>query len=322
MKILLASSICPKTIKELCEKHDVICAFNVNGEVLRSLIGDREILVFRSGVRITADLMEKAPHLKLLVRAGSGTDNIDLEYVAKRGFSFFRIAEPGAQAVAEMSFALMLALARNLMQADQLTRRGRWVKEEMIGCSLKGKVLGIIGAGNIGSRVGQLGAAWGMKPIGCVEHPSLAAAAELRLKGIRLTNFNEVVAQADFLTVHVPLSETTRNLIDARVLSKVKNGAFLINLARGGVVDETALYEHLTNGFRLQGAALDVHQHEGEGKVSPLAELSNVILTPHIGAMTLDAQQEIGRRIRAIVDAFAGSPAIQDADRAFAATVL
>jgi len=322
MKILLASSICPETIKKLCDKHDVICAFNANGEVLRSLVGDREILVFRSGVRITADLMEKAPHLKLLVRAGSGTDNIDLEYLAKRGLSFFRIAEPGAQAVAEMSFALMLALARNLMQADHFTRRGRWVKEEMIGYSLKGKVLGIIGAGNIGSRVGQLGAAWGMKPIGCIEHPSLAAAAELRLKGIRLTNLNEVVAQADFLTVHVPFSESTRNLIDAQVLSRVKNGAFLINLARGGVVDEKALYDHLTNGARLRGAALDVHQHEGEGKISPLAELPNVILTPHIGAMTLDAQQEIGRRIQAIVDAFAGSSAIQDPERAFAAAVL
>jgi phosphoglycerate dehydrogenase-like enzyme len=304
MKILIASSICASAIERLRQCHDVVCAFNAKDAALKALISDREVLIFRSGVRISAEVMECAPELKLLVRAGSGTDNVDLEHAEKRGILFERIAEPGAQAVAEMSFALMLALARDLLRADHHTRHGRWLKEELIGFSLKGKVLGIVGAGNIGTRVGELGAAWGMLPIGCVENASSAQAANLRKRKIRLTTFEEVISRADFLTIHVPLSDSTRNLIDARALSQMKVGAFLVNLARGGVVDEQALYEALTKGPHLRGAALDVHQAEGEGKISPLAELPNVILTPHIGAMTRDAQQEIGRQINAIVDSF------------------
>jgi D-3-phosphoglycerate dehydrogenase len=307
MRILIASSISANAIEKLRQRHDVVCAFNAKEAALESLIRDREVLIFRSGVRITADVMDSAPELKLLVRAGSGTDNVDLEHAAERRISFHRIAEPGAQAVAEMSFALMLGLARDLLRADRCTRQGRWLKEELIGFSLKGKVLGIVGAGNIGTRVGELGAAWGMLPLGCVEHPSPVVAAELRKRKIRLTTFEKVLTQADFLSIHVPLSDSTRNLIDAKALSQMKVGAFLINLARGGVVDEKALYEALTIGLRLRGAALDVHEQEGEGKISPLAELPSVILTPHIGAMTRDAQEEIGRQVNAIVDSFSAS---------------
>jgi len=307
MKILIASSICQHAIERLREEHDVVCAFGAKEVELRALLEDREVLVFRSGVRITAEVMEYAPELKLLVRAGSGTDNVDLEYASRRGIAFSRVAEPGAQAVAEMSFALMLALARNLLRADNLTRQGRWAKDALLGCSLTGKVLGIVGVGNIGTRVGELGAAWGLKPIGCVEQPSATVAAALRDKGIHLATFDETVARADFLSIHVPLSDSTRNLINEDVLSRMKMGAFLINLARGGVVNEKALYQALTAGTRLQGAALDVHEAEGEGKISPLAGLPNVILTPHIGAMTIDAQREIGRRVKAIIDSFIGS---------------
>jgi D-3-phosphoglycerate dehydrogenase len=307
MKILLASSICPDAIEKLCAQHDVVCAFGAKEALLKSLIKDREVLLFRSGVLITSALMDAAPELKFLVRAGSGTDNIDLEYVQRRGIPFFRIAEPGAQAVAEMSFALMLALSRNLLQADNWTRKGRWAKDELIGCSLAGKVLGIVGAGNIGSRVGQLGAAWGMKPIGCVESPSTAIAAELRAKAISLATFDEVISRADYLSIHVPLNDSTGKLISADVLARMKTGSFLINLSRGGVVDEKALHKELTKGMRLSGAAMDVHESEGEGKISPLADLTNVILTPHIGAMTRDAQREIGERVMAIIDSFMDS---------------
>jgi phosphoglycerate dehydrogenase-like enzyme len=236
---------------------------------------------------------------------------VDLEYVEKSGITFSRIPEPGAQAVAEMSFGLMLALARNLIRADQLTRQGRWAKDELTGQSLYGKVLGIVGAGNIGSRVGQLGAAWGMRPVGCVEDPSDIVEAQLKRKGIHLTDLDEVVSSADFLSIHVPLTESTRHLLDARMLSRMKTGAYLINLARGGVVDEQALYKELIAGGRLRGAALDVHETEGEGKISPLAALPNVILTPHIGAMTVDAQRDIGRRAVAIIDSFVASPVLQ-----------
>jgi D-3-phosphoglycerate dehydrogenase len=169
-------------------------------------------------------------------------------------------------------------------------------------------VLGIVGAGNIGSRVGQMGVAWDMEVIACVEYPSALRAAELAEKGIRLTSFDEVISAADFVSIHVPLKDSTRNLINADVLCRMKPGAFLINLARGGVVDEQALYKALTKGDRLRGAALDVHEQEGEGKISPLAGLPNVILTPHIGAMTVDSQREIGRRVIEAVNSFAADP--------------
>jgi phosphoglycerate dehydrogenase-like enzyme len=184
-------------------------------------------------------------------------------------------------------------------------REGRWAKFEFTSYLLRGKVLGVIGVGNIGSQVAELGTAWGMQVVGCVEHPSLARKAVMAAKGIRLIDLDEVISAADYLSVHVPLKASTRGLINASLLCRVRPGAFLVNLARGGVVDEQALCEALTTGGRLRGAALDVHEQEGEGKLSPLAELTNVILTPHVGAMTIDTQHEIGQLILAAVETLA-----------------
>jgi D-3-phosphoglycerate dehydrogenase len=293
MKILFASSIFPGAIEKIKEEHEVICAFNAKEEELKKQIKDCEVLVFRSGVQISAEVMECAPTLKLLIRAGSGIDNVDVGYVRRKGLRLVRIPGPGAKAVAEMSFALLLALARNVLEADRLTRQGIWAKHELTGFLLTGKTLGIIGAGNIGSRVGQLGVAWGLEVIGCVEFPNPAVASKLWEKGIRLADIDEVLAKADFVSIHVPLKDSSRNLINAEAFAKMKPGAFLVNLARGGVVDESALYKALKEG-RLLGAALDVHATEGNGTISPLAEFNNVILTPHIGAGTFDSQREIG----------------------------
>jgi D-3-phosphoglycerate dehydrogenase len=142
-----------------------------------------------------------------------------------------------------------------------------------------------------------------MRPIGCVDHPSPERVAEFAAQGIELTDLDHVLATADFLTIHVPLGADTRGLIGVAELAKVKPGAFLVNAARGGVVDEAALFDQLQPGGRIRGAGLDVHVNEGEGKISPLASLPNVVLTPHIGATTVDAQREIGQEVVAIVDA-------------------
>ena len=293
MKVLIASSIYPDAIEKLREQHDVVCAFNAKDDVLKSVIQDREVLIFRSGVQITADVMAGAPNLKLLLRAGSGVDNIDLDYVEENGLNLVRIPGPGAKAVAEMSFAFMLAMARNLLEANRLTRQGHWAKHELTGYLLTGKRLGVIGAGNIGTVVGKMGVAWGMDVIGCVEPATPAEKARLAQVGIRMTDIEEVISTSDFISIHVPLLDSTRDLIDEKALTMMKPGAFLVTLARGGVVNEQALREALVNG-RLAGAALDVHVNEGEGKVSPVADLPNVILTPHIGAGTIDSQREIG----------------------------
>src|SRR5690606_11619428 len=156
-------------------------------------------------------------------------------------------------------------------------QQGHWVKKEMTGYNLTGKVLGIVGAGNIGSRVGQLGAAWGMEVLGCVEIPTPAEAERLAALGIRLASFEEVLERSDFVSVHVPRMPSTRYLIDEAALARMKPGAFLVNLARGGVVDEAALARALDSGH-LRGAGLDVHEREGEGHISPLAGRPNVIL--------------------------------------------
>ncbi len=306
MNILIASSIDEEAIAKLRENHQVVCAFrDVTEEKLRTLIRDCQVLVFRSGVKISAELMECAPDLKLLVRAGSGLDNLDFEYVQQRGLKLVRIPQPGARAVTEMAFAFMLALSRRLLEADRSMREGRWAKHELTGYLLQGKTLGIVGVGNIGGCVADMGVAWGMNVMGCVEHPSPERIEKFREKGIRITDFDQVLAEADYLSIHVPLKENTRFMIHAEELARMKPGSYLINLARGGVVDEKALYKALTDGGRLQGAALDVHAQEGEGKLSPLAGLPNVILTPHIGAMAFDTQREIGRRVVETVATFA-----------------
>lgn len=308
MKILIASSIEHDTLKRLQEEHEVICAFDAPPELLCENIRDCDVLIFRSGVKITREVLQSAPGLQLIIRAGSGIDNIDIDYVREQEYQFVRIPEPGARAVAEMSFAFMLALSRCLFLADRMTKQGHWIKHDIEGYLLARKTLGIIGVGNIGSTVGQIGVGWGMNVIGCVEHPSQQRADELLAMGIHLMDFEEVVSRADYLSIHVPLKDSTRNLINSNTFSKMKPGVYLINLARGGVVDEQALLHAMTNGGPVRGAAIDVHSQEGEGKISPLADLPNVILTPHIGAMTIDTQREIGNRIVQTLQEFVPKP--------------
>jgi phosphoglycerate dehydrogenase-like enzyme len=275
----------------------VTCAFGAGEKELLEKMPGTEVLVFRSGVQINARVLEAgAPDLCLLLRAGSGTDNIDLDYVARHGLRLERIPGPGAKAVAELSFALMLGLARNVQRADRLLRSGVWAKNELTGFLLTGKTLGIVGAGNIGGRVGELGVAWGMRVIGCIGAPCAEQETRLAAQGIQLMSLREVLSQADFVSVHVPLDASTRNLLDAEAIACMKEGAYLVNLARGGVVDEVAVHDALVSG-RLAGAGFDVHAKEGRDFCSPLAGLDNVIFTPHIGASTHDSQREIGEII-------------------------
>jgi phosphoglycerate dehydrogenase-like enzyme len=305
VKILIASRIDPGAESRLRDAHDVTCAYGAPGPELRAALADRESLVFRSGVVIDEAAIAAAPALRLIVRGGSGMDNIDLAAVERRGIRFVRIPGPGAQAVAEHAFALMLALARNLLVADRLMRQGRFAKHEMTGWLLHGKTLGVVGAGNIGSKVGRMGVAWGMRVLGCTENGGAKESERLARLGIRKTGFDELLHRSDFVSVHVPLHASTRKLFDAAAFAKMKRGAFLVNLARGGVVDEAALREALLSGH-LAGAGLDVHEQEGDGKRSPLADLDDVVLTPHVGASTHDSQREIGEEIVRTIDAFEG----------------
>jgi D-3-phosphoglycerate dehydrogenase / 2-oxoglutarate reductase len=305
MRILVASPIHEDALAILTRSHDVVSRIGAPEEELADAAHDREAIIFRSGVSLGPAVLQ-APELRLLVRAGSGLDNLDLETVNSRGIVLHRVPGPGAQAVAEMTFAHMLGLARNLVLGDRLLRQGHWAKSELQGYNLHGKTLGIIGLGSIGSRVAELGQAWGMHVVGCVRDWSEERHGLFADRGITLTgDCEQVMAAADFISIHVPLDETTRGMIGRQQLACAKQGAFLVNIARGGVVDEEALLESLKSG-RLAGAGLDVHVHEGEGLRSPLADLPNVILTPHIGAATVDAQREIGQKVVEIVESFDG----------------
>ncbi len=305
IQILIASQIHQSAIDWLKNHFEVVCAFNAPKDILQKNITGSRILIFRSGVQITDDVLKSAPELRLIIRAGSGVDNLDMNYVKNHNeLRLIRIPGPGARAVAEMSFAFMLALSRNLIKADNLTKQGKWAKHMLQGYLLKGKVLGIIGAGNVGARVGHLGSLWSMKVIGCIESSSHPENIILDEYGIEEKSFEQVLSLSDYLSIHVPLTPNTRNLINKDTLALMKPGSYLINLARGGVVDEQALYEALNRENGLRGAALDVHEYEGENHISPLANLENVILTPHIGAMTIDSQLEIGQEIIRHVKSF------------------
>lgn len=293
MKILIASKIDEEAIQAMSVDHEPVVRIGADEATLCEEIVDCQALVFRSGVQITRRVLAAAKNLQIVIRAGSGLDNIDLDAVRERGIRFVSVPGPGAKAVAELSFAMMLALARRLFWADSEWRAGHWVKPQASGRLLTGSVLGIVGAGNIGTRVGQLGAAWGMEVLGCVEYVTSNAIDRLKSHGITLTDFESVMSKSDYVSVHVPLQDSTRGLIDARSIALMKPEAILVNLSRGGVVDESALRQALVEG-RIAAAGMDVHEREGEGIRSPLADLDNVILTPHIGSNALDSQREIG----------------------------
>lgn len=303
MRILIASQLAPEALATLQARHDVRIALGASEADLSAAAVDREAIVFRSGVSIGPGVLA-APDLRLLVRAGSGLDNLDLATVRERGIELVRIPGPGAQAVAELTFGLMIALARSIVLADRHLRNAHWAKSELVGYNLRGKRLGVVGLGSIGTRVATLGLAWGMRPIGVVAHPSEERARSFAAQGVDLADLERVLEESDFISLHVPLDDATRGMIGADQLARIKPGAFLVNIARGGVVDEAALLGALQPGGRLRGAALDVHVAEGEGRRSPLADLPNVVLTPHIGAQTVDAQEEIGREVVAIIDRF------------------
>jgi phosphoglycerate dehydrogenase-like enzyme len=305
MKILLASPIDRSAVAVLEEAHDVAhLEPGADTGRFRAAADEAEVIVLRSGVWLSGDVMAGAPHLRLVVRAGSGVENIDQEYAGRHGVRVVRVPGMSAAPVAEFTFAVLLALARNVVVADRLIRTGSWPKPRLAGPLLRGKVLGVVGAGNIGSLVGEMGHAWGMRVLGCVKYPDDRVAAALAERGIELTEFDRILRECDFVTLHVPLDDDTFHLVDAPVLDRMRPGSLLVNMARGGVVEEKALYQALISGHTVAGAALDVHECEGDGAVSPFADLSNVVLTPHIGAMATDSQRLIGSRVVELIDAF------------------
>ena len=256
---------------------------------LAEALKDADGLIVRSETKVTADLLDEATSLRVIGRAGVGVDNIDVPAATIRGVVVMNAPDGNTITTAEHTIALLISLARSIPQANSSLKAGRWERKKFIGVELQGKTLGIIGLGRIGRVVASRARALGMQ---IVAYDPFIAPEQARDLEIELAPLDDVYARADFLTVHTPLTADTRGLIDREVFGKMKHGARLINCARGGLVDEAALYEALTSGS-IAGAALDVFSEEPPPADHRLLQLDQVIATPHLGASTTEAQEGV-----------------------------
>ena len=261
----------------------------LTGSALVQALKDCEGLIVRSETKVTADLLASATSLRVIGRAGVGVDNIDVNAATVRGVVVMNAPDGNTITTAEHTIALLISLARSIPQASSSLKAGRWERKRFIGVELQGKTLGIVGLGRIGRVVASRARAMGMI---IVAYDPFIAPDQARDLEIELVPLDEVYARADFLTVHTPLTAETRGLINREVLAKMKKGARIVNCARGGLVDEDALYEAITDGS-IAGAALDVFVQEPPPADHPLLKLDQVIVTPHLGASTTEAQEGV-----------------------------
>lgn len=305
MKILITDPIeesCLNILKS--EGFEVDLKPGLSRDEIKRIINDYVALIVRSGTKVTADIINEARNLKIIGRAGAGVDNIDVESATRRGIIVMNTPGGNTISTAEHTISLMLALARNIPQACNDLKAGNWNRKKFMGVELYGKTIGIIGLGRIGREVAIRCKAFGMNVIGY--DPVLSTEVAVKL-GIELvSNLDEIYRRSDFITVHVPLNEETRGMIGREELAKCKRGVRIINCARGGIIDEEALLEAIESGH-VAGAALDVFVEEPPPKGHPLIQHPKVIVTPHLGAATEEAQEKVAIQIaHQIADALKG----------------
>jgi D-3-phosphoglycerate dehydrogenase len=273
---------------------------------LIEVIGEYDAIITRSGTALEAGVFEASQQLKIAARAGVGMDNVDVDAATLRGILVMNTPEANTVAATEMTMALLLALCRRLPWADASIKRGEWTRSKFTGIQLYGKVLGVIGLGRIGSRVATRCQAFGMKVMAYDPYITEEAADRVHVKLVG--ELDELLAAADVITVHTPLTEETRGMIGAAEIAKMKNGVRLVNCARGGIIDEQALYDGLASG-KVAGAAMDVYTSEPPRSdlLMRLLALDNVVATPHIGANTVEAQRDVAVQIvQQVLDALRG----------------
>ena len=293
MKIVLAEKVSPATLAVFAaEPGWEVLTHDQLPDGLPASLADADALVVRSAVQADDALMEHAPKLRVIGRAGVGVDNIDAEAATRRGIVVMNTPGANAIAVAELTIALMLAMGRKLVTANATMHAGKWEKKSLQGTELRGKTLGILGLGRIGMEVAKRARGFGMELIGS---DPFVPAAVARENGIVLVTLEELFAKADYLTLHVGLTPQTQNVINAKSIAKMKKGVRIVNCARGELIEDAALVEALKSG-QVAGAALDVFAKE-PAKETPYHGLDNVILTPHIAGSTAEAQEAVGIQI-------------------------
>lgn len=277
-KILICDKIADEGIRRMEEKgYEITKAWDVSKPQLPEIVGEYDALIVRSATKVKADLMANAKKLRVIGRAGEGLDNIDLKKAKELSIAVVNTPHVSYVSVAELTIGHLLALARRIVEGTLSLREGKWAKDELMGVEVNGKTLGVIGCGYIGKTVERLAISLGMKVLvveECVHD--------------RFVPLDEMLPEADFITIHVPFTPHTRHMLSTKEFNIMKDGVMIIDCSRGGVVDQEALYQALVSG-KVKAAAVDVFEEEPP-KNSKLLTLKNVIATPHVGAQTQEAQ--------------------------------
>ena len=291
MKILITDPISDTAIKMIEEKGEAIevdLKYDFPKEKLGEIIGNYDGIVVRSATELNGEVLENAKNLKFIIRGGVGLDNIDVKKAEEKGIVVLNTPEASTISVAELVIGYLIALSRFIPQATYSLKTGKWEKKKFKGQEIFGKTLGIIGIGRIGKEVAKRANALGMKILGF--DPFVKEA-----EGIEIADLHFLVENSDYITLHIPLAENTKYIINKGLIDKMKQGVFIINCARGGLIDEDALYTALQSG-KIKGAAFDVFEIEPPNN-NKLLQLENFIATPHIGGSTVESQERIGAEI-------------------------
>ncbi len=296
LKVLIADSISQRGIDELSrdDQLDVQIKTGLSEQELVGVIPLFSAVIVRSQTRITADILNAGAKLRVVGRAGVGVDNVDVETATRRGVVVLNAPGGNTISTAEHAFSLLLAMARKIPQADANVRNKNWDKKNFEGVELYNKTLGVIGMGRIGSELSRRAIAFGMRVVAYDPYLSVTRARSLQVELV--DELDDLLASADFISLHTPLTAETRHIFDAAQLRKTKRGVRIINCARGGLIDEGALAQALQDGH-VAGAALDVFEIEPLPSDSPLRSAPNLVLTPHLGASTVEAQESVGIEI-------------------------
>ncbi len=290
-KVVATDKVSDSGLRSLVEddRFEVVFAHDSDSPEFGAALDGAEALIVRSATTVSAELLGRGTDLKVIGRAGVGVDNIDIPAATERGIAVVNAPSGNTIAAAEMTMALILATMRHVAAADASLRAGRWDRNLFKGSELRGRRLGLIGAGRIGAEVAIRCQAFGMDVIIYDPYLSEERAEEI---GSRLTDLDEVIKTSDVVSLHVPLTDETRGMIDQAAILRMKPGTYLVNASRGGVVNETDLAAALESGH-LGGAALDVYEDEPLSEESPLRNAPNLTLTPHLGASTVEAQEHV-----------------------------
>jgi len=292
MKVLICDNVSPKGVAHL-EAQSELEVTVVNGALTDDLLADAEAIIVRSATRVTPEVMGKVPKLRVVGRAGVGVDNVDVEAATERGIVVMNTPSGNTISTAELTFSMLMALARKIPQAHMSMKSGEWDRKAFAGTELSGKTIGILGMGRIGSQVARRAIAFGMRVLAFDPYLSMSKARALQVELLELDGIYE---RSDFITVHMPLSDETRDMLDADAFSKMKDGVCVVNCARGGIINEADLVAAVKSG-KMAGAALDVYDAEPLPEDAELRELPQVIMTPHLGASTKEAQESVGLEV-------------------------